>query len=225
AVTDNGISYDSVQFAQSLSAPEDPLHLIGPSHRKVHAIQNAGDTGTTCDAPLSGGGTHGNVVAGVIAGDASSLGVFLTKHSTNVRPRFDNLQMDGVARGARIIMQDAATPDKCTLNDLVERGGNVTPGSLAIQLARAICPKTPATAKDLVSVGSHYDDVQTNGGSNLEESPTNFTSKGPATAGSLRMAPMILGVGADVTGFFNAPNTASMAVWRSRDNDNSSPVE
>src|SRR5207245_4780115 len=105
AVTDNGISYDSIQFAQSATQPTDFNHPIGPVHRKVHAVQDAGDpTGSTCDGPLSGSGTHGNVVAGVIAGDGSSLGAFLSKHVENLRARAEGVQMDGLAPGGRILM-------------------------------------------------------------------------------------------------------------------------
>jgi hypothetical protein len=334
AVTDNGISYDSVQFSQSATLPAGGLTQIGPSHRKIHAIQQVTDTGDGCDAPLSGGGTHGNVVAGVIAGDASPFGNKVSKHIYNNRPRVDGIELSGVARGARIIMQDSATSAQCLLNDLIERGGNVSPGSLATRLALAICPRSggtgacagitgggtevhlhvlpfgipnfdfqlnnledgtytadardidtflvnnrdymvfapvgntgttkvqfffssinsqvknhypdlfdgtaldndpnvvsalqvspPATAKNLVSVGSHFEDVQTAFSANEEENVVNFSSKGPATAGSLRMAPMIVGVGADLSGFFFGPNTVSVAAWKSRDNDNAAPVD
>ncbi len=335
AVTDNGISYDSIQFSQTATEPTNSLHPIGETHRKVHSIQDAsgGSDGNGCDGTLSGSGTHGNVVAGVIAGDGSSLGALVSKHIENVRPRVDGLQMDGLARGARIIMQDAASSNLCIFNDLIERGGNVSPGSLATRLALAICPtlggtgacagvkgggaevhlhvmpfgvpnfdqnlvnptdgtysqdardidtflvnnrdymvfapvgnvgtrvpenfqpggtettnsypdlfngtaldndpnfahplqvSPPATAKNLVSVGAHFQDAQTQQVGNEEENPANFSSKGPATALSLRTAPIVLGVGADVTGFFGAPNTSSVAVWRSRDNDNLAPVD
>ncbi len=333
AVTDNGISYDSVQFAQSATVPG----TIGPSHRKVHADQNPAPDGdpsqSTCDGPLQGSGTHGNVVAGVIAGDASSIGFFVSKHTENIRPRIDGLQMDGVARGARILMQDNAPVTVCTLNDIVERGGNVNPGSLLTRLTLAICPiqngtgaclnitgggeqvhlqvfpfgvpnfdpfltnlidgtytqdsadvdtfmvnnrdfmvfapvgnegtavqevfqpgggetlnqypdlfdgtaadndsnkpshiqvAPPSTAKNLVSVGAHFQDAQTQVNGNEEENPANFSSKGPATDLSKRTAPILLGVGADITGFFGSPNTVSVAVWRSKDNDNSGNVD
>jgi hypothetical protein len=76
AVTDNGISLDSVQFSQTATQVTTtlPPAPIGPSHRKVHSIQPVVGSGEGCDALLSGGGTHGNVVAGVAAGDATSLG-------------------------------------------------------------------------------------------------------------------------------------------------------
>ncbi|HEU4402875.1 MAG TPA: hypothetical protein VFT43_12295, partial [Candidatus Polarisedimenticolia bacterium] len=149
-VTDNGISLDSVQFAHTSSSPEGAVG-VGPSHRKVHSIQavpEGGDSGNgfTCDSPLSGSGTHGNVVAGVVAGDPSTLGFTLTRHYAATRFRVDSLPMDGVARGARILMQDAASTDVCTQNDLIERGGNVSPGNLLTRLTQAICPKAPATS-------------------------------------------------------------------------------
>ncbi|PYT17228.1 MAG: hypothetical protein DMF51_02960, partial [Acidobacteria bacterium] len=143
AVTDNGISGDSVQFSQTATQVFDLSHVFpSPGHRNVHAIQNAGDDGTSCDGMLFGSGTHGNVVAGVIAGDGTSVGARISKHIYNNRPRVDGLEMDGVARGARIIMQDAAGEGLCNLSDLVERGGNVVPGSLATRLQLAICPRT-----------------------------------------------------------------------------------
>ncbi|HZM70317.1 MAG TPA: thrombospondin type 3 repeat-containing protein [Candidatus Cryosericum sp.] len=335
AVTDNGISYDSAQFSQTATQVTTGIFSIGPSHRKVHSIQNvAADSGDGCDGTLSGGGTHGNVVAGVIAGDATSLGFRLSKRTYNTRPRIDGLELSGVARGARIIMQDAAGPSQCTLNDIMERGGNVTPGSILDRLQKAICPKVdngvtcpglvgggnevhlhvlpfgvpnfdanltntadgtytaeasdidrflvnnrdymvfapvgnqgtiavqfyfssynsqlrnrypdlfdgtaldnnpnnivnpevspPATAKNLVSVGSHFQDVQSALSFNVEENIANFSSKGPATSGSRRMAPMIVAVGADVPGFFFGVNTISAAAWKSRDNDNLGPVD
>ena len=40
AVTDNGISYDSVGFSQSRTQAITLSRPIGPSHRKVHSIQN-----------------------------------------------------------------------------------------------------------------------------------------------------------------------------------------
>ena len=333
-VTDNGISYDSAQFAQTATQPTTLAIPIGPAHRKIHAIQNVVDSGDGCDGILSGGGTHGNVVAGIIAGNATALGFKVSKHIYNTRPRVDGLELNGVARGARILMQDAANSSQCSLNDLIERGGNVNPGLLLTRLTLAICPRSggtgacsgvagagteghlhvmpfgvpnfdtfldnvsdgtytaesrdidqflvnnrdvmvfapvgntgttrvqfffssfnsqvrnrypdlfdgtaldndpniasglqvspPATAKNLVSVGSHFQDVQTALSANVEENLANFSSKGPATSGSLRMAPMVVGVGADLSGFFFGPNTVSAAVFKSRDNDNAAPVD
>src|SRR6185503_7571412 len=92
-------------------------------------------------------------------------------------------------------------------------------------LPQALQVSAPATAKNLVSVGSHFQDVATALSSNVEENVANFSAKGPATAGSLRMAPMVVGVGADLNGFFFGPNTVSAAVWKSKDNDNLPPVD
>ncbi len=336
AVTDNGISVDSVQFSHTRTQSIIPiLNPVGPRHRKVHSIQNVpgADFGAGCDATLDGGGTHGNVVAGVIAGDATSLGVRGKHHIYNIRPPYENLEVSGVARGGRILLQDAANNSACRTNAILETGGNVSPGSLLDRLTLAICPRSggtgacaglvgggadlhlhvlpfavpnfgslldnpeagnystasrnvdlflvnnrssmvfapvgntgtlpaqdfvsfqgenksrypflfdgtalddnpnnpgralqiapPATAKNLVTVGSHFQDTQTTTSINLEENPTNFSSKGPAST-SLRTAPIIMGVGQDVTGFWFGPNMASAAVWKSRDNDNSDPVD
>jgi Subtilase family/Thrombospondin type 3 repeat len=313
AVTDNGLSYDSAQFSQTATQPTTLLIPVGPRHRKVHAIQTVADNGLTCDAVLSGAGTHGNVVAGAIAGNPSQVGVFASKTVGIRNPVIDRIPMDGVARGARILMQDAASPSRCTINELIELGGNVTPGNLAARLQAArdggnnvhlhvmpfgtpnfdtIVDNTqngtyaiessqldtflvnnrdymifvpvgsqgtfpaniykrqypdlfdgttldndpnfpahpqippPATAKDIVTVGSHREDMQTFSGTfNEEEIPSAYTSRGPATAASLRTAPIVMSVGEDFNGQFNVPLTGSVAVFRSRDNDNLAPVE
>ncbi len=335
-VTDNGISVDSVQFSQTATQSEIPIFApIGPNHRKVHAIQNVlgADFGSGCDAPLDGGGTHGNVVAGIIAGDATSLGFTTDHHTYNIRPIQTEIEVHGVARGGRILLQDAANSSACRINASLETGGNVNPGSLLDRLTLAICPRTggtgacaglvgggeeahlhvmafatpnygtaqdhpqagnytqdsldvdtflvnhrdymvfvpvgnqgtlepqdfvsfqgenksryphlfngtaldndpnlpggnlqiapPATAKNLVTVGGHFQDAQTVSSVNLEENPTNFSNKGPASI-SLRTAPILMGVGQDVTGFWFAPNLSSSSVWKSRDNDNANPVD
>src|SRR6185503_3217105 len=43
SITDNGISYDSVQFAQTATQTTTISNPIGPAHRKIHAIQNVVD--------------------------------------------------------------------------------------------------------------------------------------------------------------------------------------
>jgi len=137
AVTDNGLSVDSVQFSQTATQVTDIIHQIGPRHRKVHAIQAVADNGDTCDGVLFGSGTHGNVVAGAIAGWPSGVGVFATKSILNNGPILTGINLDGVARGARILMQDAAGSLRCTVNELIELGGNVTPGNLTTRLLAA----------------------------------------------------------------------------------------
>ncbi|HEU4400489.1 MAG TPA: hypothetical protein VFT43_00155, partial [Candidatus Polarisedimenticolia bacterium] len=133
-VTDNGLSYDSVQFSQTSTFPDTTAFPIGPRHRRVHAIQTVADGGDTCDSVLSGSGTHGNIVAGAIAGYPSQLGVFATKTISYGQPTISGFNLDGVARGARIIMQDSAGFDRCTLSELIEQGGNVVPGNLDTRL-------------------------------------------------------------------------------------------
>ncbi|HUD71821.1 MAG TPA: S8 family serine peptidase, partial [Dongiaceae bacterium] len=154
-VVDNGISLDTASFAQTRTQTVPPIQIDLPgTRRKVHAIQNAGDSGTSCDAPLSGGSTHGNVVASILSADASSLGARATRPALDGASAPLNLSLDGVARGSRILMEDAATTAVCTLNSLVERGGNVSPGSLLDRLNAAICPTTPPGSGTCATVGS-----------------------------------------------------------------------
>jgi hypothetical protein len=137
-ITDNGISLDTVSFAQTATQVATMSFPIGVRHRKVHAIQNVIDSGTSCDAPLSGGSTHGNVVASVIAAWPTALGAFASGAGIGgpSEPRHEDL--DGVARGARIIVQDAGNAAQCTINSFIEHGGNVSPGSLMDRLNAAI---------------------------------------------------------------------------------------
>jgi hypothetical protein len=135
AVTDNGISYDAVHFSHTATQPAVPIFApIGPSHRKVHALQNVADSSLeTCDAPLSGFSTHGNVVAGIIAGNPGELGFRYAPPAgpdPSVAPEQADISLDGLARGSRILMQDAAGSSACTTNELIETGGNVSPGLL-----------------------------------------------------------------------------------------------
>jgi len=329
AVTDNGISTDAVHFSHTLTQVSDATHPIGTAHRKVHAIQNVEDNGTSCDALLSGANTHGNVVAGIIAGAPGDFGL---TYSKAVDPAdgvpLSNISLDALARGSRIIMQDAGLPSRCLTTELVEVGGSVNPGNLLDRLNSAICPKTggtgacagvtgggeevhlqvlpfgvpnwdnalnntengmysleaqqidtflvnnrdymvfspvgsqgtdpgdpntniiwpdmfdgttvddnpnnprpmqippPATAKNSVTVGATFSDIWTvNGTLNQEENDYNITSHGPATAASLRTAPLLMTVGIDGTGVFAYPLFQAAATNRSHDNDNIGPVE
>ncbi len=147
AVTDNGISPDAVHFSQTATQVTDLAHPFGPAHRKIHAIQNPVDNGTSCDGILSGSNTHGNVVAGIIAGNPGQLGFTFSRRPDPVDGRpLESVSLDALARGSRILMQDAALPSACLASELVEVGGNVSPGSLADRLNDAICPKTGGTA-------------------------------------------------------------------------------
>ncbi|HEU4403376.1 MAG TPA: S8 family serine peptidase, partial [Candidatus Polarisedimenticolia bacterium] len=338
-VTDNGVSYDTPSFSQTTTQPESTGFLVGPTHRKIHTIQNvagAGDGGNTCDATLSGAGTHGTVVASAIAAFPSQLGFFATRSGIGGPGQPRNSNMDGVARGARIIVQDAADSLRCTTNSLIERGGNISPGSLAVRLQLAICPspvaattgdcagilgggselhlavlpfgfpdnfqtqqflatngtypeaaadldtflynnrdfmivspvgnngglignsrpalyrpvlpdlfngtsadddpnlggnfsgiliqiQPPSTAKNIVSVGAHVADCVTFFGTgDCQEGTDRYSSKGPATGQSLRMAPILTGPADDLIPSFDV---ASVAAFRSKDNDNAAPIE
>ncbi|HYV85086.1 MAG TPA: thrombospondin type 3 repeat-containing protein [Patescibacteria group bacterium] len=328
AVTDNGISVDAVHFSQT-ATQVTTLIQVGPSHRKVHAIQVVEDNGTSCDAVLSGSNTHGNVVAGIIAGAPGDFGLTFT-HGLDPSDGVPvgGWSLDALARGARIIMQDAAAPARCLINELAEVGGNVNPGSLLDRLNIAVCPKSggtgacagivggayevhlqvlpfgvpnfdnilnniengtytidsknvdtflvnnrdymvfspvgsqgnepvgsaiqevwpdvfdgsavdndpnfphppqippPATAKNVVTVGGSNSDLWTVFGDyNDEENPVGFSSKGPATAQSLRTAPIIMAPGTDGSGLFAYPGFITAATNRSRDNDNLGPVD
>jgi len=142
-VTDNGISYDAVHFSQTATQITTITAPIGPSHRKVHAIQNVEDNGQSCDAMLSGSNTHGNVVAGIIAGAPGDFGLTYAKAIDPADgPPVGGISLDALARGSRIIMQDAALPSRCLLTELAEVGGNVLPGNLLDRLNLAVCPKS-----------------------------------------------------------------------------------
>jgi subtilase family protein/thrombospondin type 3 repeat protein len=146
AVLDNGVSTDSASFAHS-SAPLTQSQISaligGGSHRKIAAYQLVGShaggavIGETCDGVLSGSGTHGNVVGGIIAGNPSELGYFAAISPLPGYVR-QNINMDGIARGARLVVQDAGSDPDCGFAELVEHGGNINPGSLADRMNAAI---------------------------------------------------------------------------------------
>jgi hypothetical protein len=325
AVTDNGVSLDTSSFAHSntvLTLAQINALITGNLHRKIAAYQLVGThapgatLGETCDGLLSGSNTHGNVVAGILAGRPSTLGAFATVSPLPGYVRSD-LNLDGVARGARLVVQDAAADTECTIAELVEHGGAINPGSLNDRMTAAIaagarlhvmpfavpnlstsptggnqgvytveanqidtflvnnleyqvfspvgnygqslvsgrdiipdffdgessavsdpaCSGTapvcrplqvapPATAKNSVTVGAVCQDVQTMFGDfNEEENVTNYTSKGPATAASLRTAPILTAVGNDRTPTGGGPLTYGMAAFRSSDNNQDGSIE
>jgi hypothetical protein len=329
SVTDNGISADSPNFSQTATQVDTLDAALGtPAHRKIHAIHNILDGGTSCDGLLSGAGTHGNVVAAAIAGFPSQVGAFATRSGIAFFGEPFNFILDGLARGARIIVQDVADTSRCTINSLVEKGGNVSPGRLLDRLNEVICPKSggtgacsgvtggeneahlavmpfgaptnfstvqfpatngtypqesrdldvflynnrdfmvvapvgnsgglfnsnrlqlttpiipdlfngtsadddpnfpqpiqvspPATAKNIISVGTHRADSMSIFAQDSENRNDDYTSRGPATIQSLRMAPILMGPSSDLEG--TAAGTTSVAVFRSTDNDNLPPV-
>ncbi len=319
-VTDNGITVDSVSFSQTLTQTTTAAAPIGRTHRKIHAIQNVEDDGTSCDALLSGSDTHGNVVAGIIAGAPGDFGLRFCKLGVC------GITLDALARGSRILVQDAGAPNRCLFTELIEQGGNINPLSLADRLNLAICPTDgggtgacsgvvgggsevhlhvmpfgvpnfdnlvnnplngtytteaadidtflvnnrdymvflpvgnqgtlpatnnvylpdlfdgtaldndpnlpiplqiapPATAKNGVTVGAHLADSWTVQSANEEENDANFSSHGPATAASLRTAPLVMAMGFDGGALFGYPLFDEAATTRSRDNDNIGTVE
>jgi len=137
AVTDNGLSLDTPNFSQTATQTTTGIFPVGPSHRKVQAFQAINDSGDSCDAVMSGSGTHGNVVAAAIAGWPSQIGVFATKTTLPRNPLVSGIALDGVARGARIIMQDAAAPSRCIIDELIEQGGNLVSFNLSTWMATA----------------------------------------------------------------------------------------
>ena len=141
-IVDNGISADTPSFSDT--ATQATVPLLAGQHRKIQAIQSVTDSGTGCDAQLSGGTTHGNVVASVIAAYPSQFGVFATKGGIGGPSEARSMNLDGVARGARIILEDAGTTAQCLINTLIEKGGNVTPGSLLDRLNLSLCPGSGA---------------------------------------------------------------------------------
>ncbi|HEU5181946.1 MAG TPA: thrombospondin type 3 repeat-containing protein [Candidatus Polarisedimenticolia bacterium] len=323
AITDSGVSTDAVSFAHSnvaLTLAQIVGLINGGTHRKVVAYQLIGShspgatLGETCDGLLSGSNSHGNVVAGIIGGNGSALGAFATVTPLPGYVR-TNVNMDGIARGSRVVVQDAGADPECPIAELVEHGGNINPinltdrmvaardagarlhvmpfavpnfstqtssGSLGIYTAEASAVDTflannldyqvfspvgnagadlingrdqipdlfdgvssagsdpqcglgncrplqispPATAKNSVTAGAVCEDVQTMFGDfNEEENVTNYTSKGPATAASLRTAPILTGVGNDRTPTGGGPLTYGMAAFRSTDNNQEGTVE
>jgi hypothetical protein len=146
-IIDNGVSLDTPNFAQTATQVTDLSHPIGAAHRKVHFYNSSRGDNQTCDAILSGSGTHGSVTAGVIAAYPSQFGVFATRTKNGLGgagvPRNSNL--DGVARGVRIIVTDAQNSANCNINSLVERGGALDPGRLVERLNEYICPRTGGT--------------------------------------------------------------------------------
>jgi hypothetical protein len=323
AVLDNGASTDAANLAHSTSALNEAAVaalIAGGSHRKIAAYQVVSDTGvlgTTCDNVLSGGQTHGQIVAGVIAGNASALG-FTFQRSSNAGSFGDvrRFNLDGAARGARLTIQDAGGSATCAVSDLEERGlvsiasttlparmdaayatgarlhvmpfgipvwnangttaagvynvdaqdldkylvnnleymvfepvGNKgfallngrdqatdlfdgessatsDPFSVGSGLPSPLQVSPPSTAKNGVAAGATCSDTFTMFGPfNEEENVQNYTAKGPATAASLRTAPILVGVGNDRTPTGGGPAPLGIYGVKSTDNDQGGNID
>src|SRR5262245_42269543 len=323
AVLDNGASTDAANLAHSTTALSEAAIsalIAGGSHRKIAAYQVVSDTGvlgTTCDNVLSGGQTHGQIVAGGIAGNASALG-FTFQRSSNAGSFGDirRFNLDGSARGARLTIQDAGGSATCAVSDLAERGivtiasttlparmdaayttgarlhvmpfgipvwnanGTTAAGvynsdaqdldkylvnnleymvfvpvgnkGFALLNGRDNIPdlfdgessagadplsvggggssplqvSPPATAKNGVAAGATCSDTFTMFGPfNEEENVQNYTAKGPATAASLRTAPILVGVGNDRTPTGGGPAPLGIYGVKSTDNDQGGTID
>ena len=127
----------------SNDGPGDIAPDVGEGHRKVEAYIRVQDlavcvaglpcdgppVGTgdfrTCDATVSGRYTHGHTVAALLAGNPSNgpRGLGITRDDFDVEngpftaPVFEepNLPLDGVARGARILFQDAGVTSEASI--------------------------------------------------------------------------------------------------------------
>src|SRR5262249_37294816 len=93
----------------------------------------------------------------------------------------------------------------------------------ATYIVRPIQIPPPSTAKNIVTVGVTRSDEMTlfDEFDNLANMAT-FSSRGPATPQSLRMAPIVVGPGSDMIPGFEA---ASMACFRSNDDDNAGNID
>ncbi|MCZ6669551.1 MAG: S8 family serine peptidase, partial [Acidobacteria bacterium] len=128
AVSDNGISLDSPQFSHTSTDPGTifQINFFPRDHRKIVRFELLSD-GLSCDNSASGGGTHGNVVAGLIAGNATEAFGFAATYQPNRAEVLTGINMDGLAKGARLVFQDiGSSTTQCTSSELVEVGGNVT---------------------------------------------------------------------------------------------------
>ena len=128
AVTDTGLSYDATHFADTIATAGIP----GPLHSKLESyLAVGGGDLLSCDSPANGGSTHGNIVAGVMAGNVTRFGIDL-RNNPGWESAFTEFAADGVARGARMVFQDAQNAAACTSDfDLV------TPGNLFDRLTEA----------------------------------------------------------------------------------------
>src|SRR5262249_39312448 len=95
-----------------------------------------------------------------------------------------------------------------------------------VGITGALEASPPATAKNVVAVGATCTDTFTMFGPfNEEENPQNYTAKGPATAASLRTAPIVTGVGNDRTPTGGGLAPFGMYTVKAKDNDQGGTVE
>ncbi|MEK7283776.1 MAG: hypothetical protein AAB249_08190, partial [Acidobacteriota bacterium] len=115
----NGISADTPSFSQTATQVFTITNAFpSPVHRKVHSIIAVRDNGDDCDAILDGAGSHGNIVASVIGAWPSGVGAFATRSGIGGPAQPRNANLDGVAKGSRIIVSDVGAHSLCTINSL-----------------------------------------------------------------------------------------------------------
>ena len=99
---------------------------IPAPHRKFESFDALSDE-LACDSPGSGSSTHGNVTASLMVGNAGKDFDVIATYQPNRAEILTGLNLDGLARGARLVFDDigdAAT--HCLLNELLEVGGSLT---------------------------------------------------------------------------------------------------
>jgi hypothetical protein len=262
----------------------------GRPHRKVRlysTVNTWGGTGdlSSCDSSISGGSTHGHIVAGTALGNATNVETFYGAGWTKTDTGGNPWKLDGVAMRGLLLGYDAqVTPtvggcddpgnsgllvgtcyngaSTSSMKDAYDRGartvnfswgttnnhvyGGGTSGANAVDSFlfdkkdamvflsagnEAIDqdndgfddPNTvsdPATAKNAVVVGASGTANDTGGGAG-PRSRAGFSSVGPATAASQRIAPIVMAPGTD----FGGMGLTSEFVCRSLDNDQTNPVQ
>jgi len=130
---------------------------------------------------------------------------------------------DFLYRNRESLVMLAAGNDGSDRNQSITTGGIIQPVDPANADTYQI--QTPATAKNGVVVGAHLQDATSYSTTDDVENPADFSSKGPATINSKRVAPLLLAPGSDGPNTdYTAPSFASMTAFRSNDKDQAGPI-
>ncbi len=135
-VLDSGFQIDAGDLSHSRTSADGPG--IGASHRKVlnHSTTNTfGGSGDAlgCDAPASGGWSHGHFAAATALGNATDVpaGYGTGWLAENPAIPGQTWKLDGVAPGAKLVAYDASpTPSTTSCDDPEGTGGQIYPGNL-----------------------------------------------------------------------------------------------
>ena len=111
AILDTGVQLDAADLSDTLTLPgtiNDPNHRKVVVYESAAQFEGAGDL-LGCDSSLSGGSTHGHVVASVAAGNATDTfpGYGGASFLFTPPPDRNPWKVDGVAPGALIVAYDA----------------------------------------------------------------------------------------------------------------------